>query len=165
MSGCKPAQTTLGGATKKFTTTTNASRVSVSVVLHAKLLIHHHPQLFSQPTTAKMSDGEVEVASSAYEVLPKEVLAEVGSVKLFSTSIPRNSQFRPQFEMPSTTENTIQGTTLLTYCQLQTAGATKMLRSGTSPSRKTTISNFATTTRATFRLRRTESLGGRRFRA
>jgi small subunit ribosomal protein S5e len=36
-----------------------------------------------------MSEGEVEVASSAYEVLPKEVLAEVGSVKLFSTSSPR----------------------------------------------------------------------------
>jgi len=33
-----------------------------------------------------MSEGEVEVASSSYEVLPKEVLAEVGSVKLFSTS-------------------------------------------------------------------------------
>lgn len=33
-----------------------------------------------------MSEGEVEVAPSSYEVLPKEVLAEVGSVKLFSTS-------------------------------------------------------------------------------
>lgn len=38
-----------------------------------------------------MSEGEVEVASTTYEVLPKEVLAEVGSVKLFSTSNPRIS--------------------------------------------------------------------------
>ncbi len=40
-----------------------------------------------------MSEGEVEVASSAYEVLPKEVLAEVGSVKLFSMSDPRILNF------------------------------------------------------------------------
>lgn len=33
-----------------------------------------------------MSEGEVEVPSGSYEVLPKEVLAEVGSVKLFSMS-------------------------------------------------------------------------------
>ena len=39
-----------------------------------------------------MSEGEVEVASSAYEVLPKEVLAEVGSVKLFSTSNLRTTR-------------------------------------------------------------------------
>ncbi len=39
-----------------------------------------------------MSEGEVEVASSSYEVLPKEVLAEVGSVKLFSTSNPRTTR-------------------------------------------------------------------------
>lgn len=58
---------------------------SVVVVLHAKLPIHHHLQRFSQPTTANMSEGEVEVATSSYDVLPKEVLAEVGSVKLFST--------------------------------------------------------------------------------
>jgi hypothetical protein len=33
-----------------------------------------------------MSEGEIEVeAVSGYEVLPKDVLAEVGSVKLFST--------------------------------------------------------------------------------
>jgi small subunit ribosomal protein S5e len=32
-----------------------------------------------------MSEGEIEVeAVSGYEVLPKEVIAEIGSVKLFS---------------------------------------------------------------------------------
>lgn len=66
------------------------------VVLHAKLPIHHHLQLFSQPTTANMSEGEVEVATSSYDVLPKEVLAEVGSVKLFSTFNLRIAQVRPQ---------------------------------------------------------------------
>jgi len=35
-----------------------------------------------------MSEGEVEVAQPQYDVLPKEVLAEVGSVKLFSTLHP-----------------------------------------------------------------------------
>ena len=33
-----------------------------------------------------MSEGEIEVeAVSGYDVLPKEVVAEIGSVKLFST--------------------------------------------------------------------------------
>lgn len=36
-----------------------------------------------------MSEGDVENVSG-YEVLPKEVLAEVGSVKLFSTYNPHN---------------------------------------------------------------------------
>lgn len=48
-----------------------------------------------------MSEGEVEVASSSYEVLPKEVLAEVGSVKLFSTSQSRSLQIRPQIDAPA----------------------------------------------------------------
>lgn len=43
-----------------------------------------------------MSEGEVEVPSGSYEVLPKEVLAEVGSVKLFSTSSPHILQFEPK---------------------------------------------------------------------
>jgi hypothetical protein len=43
-----------------------------------------------------MSEGEVEVSSGSYEVLPKEVLAEVGSVKLFSTSDPHILQFDPK---------------------------------------------------------------------
>jgi len=99
VSGCRPAQTTPGGATKKFTTTrTQAFCVDV---LHAKLPIHHHLQLFSQPITAIMSEGEVEVASSSYEVLPKEVLAEVGSIKLFSTSQSRTLQIRPQIDAPA----------------------------------------------------------------
>jgi len=31
-----------------------------------------------------MSDGEVEVETSSYQVLPKEVTAEIGQVKLFN---------------------------------------------------------------------------------
>ncbi len=35
-----------------------------------------------------MSDGEIEVeAVSGYQVLPKDVVAEIGSVKLFSMSM------------------------------------------------------------------------------
>ena len=38
-----------------------------------------------QPTTANMSDsGEVEVETSGYQVLPKEVTDEIGSIKLFN---------------------------------------------------------------------------------
>jgi hypothetical protein len=42
-----------------------------------------------------MSEGEIEVeAVSGYEVLPKEVIAEIGSVKLFSAYIPNCSSPR-----------------------------------------------------------------------
>ena len=42
-----------------------------------------------------MSEGEVDVAAvSQYEVLPKEVLAEVGSVKLFSMFTLEVAQWR-----------------------------------------------------------------------
>jgi len=71
---------------QKIVDHTPASPQSV-VVLHAKLQSITTFSFRSQPTTANMSEGEVEVASAAYEVLPKEVLAEVGSVKLFSTSM------------------------------------------------------------------------------
>jgi len=57
-----------------------------------------------------MSEGEVEVASSTYEVLPKEVLAEVGSVKLFSMSISvAHIEFRTSDRCIST--NTVPGAT------------------------------------------------------
>jgi len=41
-----------------------------------------------------MSEGDVENVSG-YEVLPKEVLAEVGSVKLFSTYNPHTTNTHP----------------------------------------------------------------------
>lgn len=45
------------------------------------------PEHVASARITKMSDGEVEVeAVSGYQVLPKDVLAEVGSIKLFSTS-------------------------------------------------------------------------------
>jgi hypothetical protein len=87
----------LGGATKKIHDHSNRlqqdrtlSKLS-SVPLHAKTSIQPTTtfSLRSQSATAIMSEGEVEVGNTAaYEVLPKEVLAEVGSVKLFSTFDP-----------------------------------------------------------------------------
>jgi hypothetical protein len=94
---------------------THSSLLCVDV-LHAKLPIHHHLQLFSQPITANMSEGEVEVASSSYEVLPKEVLAEVGSIKLFSTSISRPLRARPQTDASAAKSHFRDPT--LTWCQL-----------------------------------------------
>ena len=81
-----------------------------------------------------MSEGEVEVASTTNEVLPKEVLAEVGSVKLFSTSNPRisaTSKIRIKNRCIATVGDFSDP--LLTVHQLQTAGATRMSRFGTSP--------------------------------
>lgn len=78
-----------------------------------------------------MSEGEVEVASSAYEVLPKEVLAEVGSVKLFSMLGPRILNFEAQIDALRQKNDAREP--MLIFCQLQTAGATRMSRSGISP--------------------------------
>lgn len=36
-----------------------------------------------------MSDGEIEVETSNYQVLPKDVVSEVGSVKLFNRCMSR----------------------------------------------------------------------------
>ena len=42
-----------------------------------------------------MSDGEIEVETvSGYQVLPKDVVAEIGSVKLFSTPMPPESKYQ-----------------------------------------------------------------------
>ena len=42
-----------------------------------------------------MSDGEIEVETvSGYQVLPKDVVAEIGSVKLFSTPMPPESTYQ-----------------------------------------------------------------------
>lgn len=71
-----------------------------------------------------MSEGEIEVeAVTGYEVLPKEYIQELGSTKLFSTSnCSRRSENR----------DSTRGNWLLTALS-QTAGATMMSRSATSP--------------------------------
>ena len=49
----------------------------------------------SPAIAAKMSDGEIEVETvSGYQVLPKDVVAEIGSVKLFSTPMPPESTYQ-----------------------------------------------------------------------
>jgi len=42
-----------------------------------------------------MSEGEIEVeAVSGYDILPKEVVAEIGSIKLFSAYSPNCNSIR-----------------------------------------------------------------------
>jgi hypothetical protein len=71
-----------------------------------------------------MSEGEIEVeAVTGYEVLPKEYIQELGTTKLFSTSNRSRS---------SVNRDSPRGNWLLTNLP-QTAGATTMSRSATSP--------------------------------
>ena len=83
MNGPPPATSKPSGATKKFTTP--ISRILV-LLFTPKTSIHQQtPRILAVGRYNKMSEGEIEVeAVSGYEVLPKEVIAEIGSVKLFS---------------------------------------------------------------------------------
>jgi len=81
----------LSGATKKFTVNTTSGHILPITPTSTHYHLEVSPTI--QPRN-KMSEGEVDVAAvSGYEVLPKEVLAEVGSVKLFSTFFPDRMRF------------------------------------------------------------------------
>lgn len=116
--------TTWGGATKKFprrpVTLRSPNDHPFDVILSELTANFTTNYLQSGHRTAiKMSEGEVDVAAvSQYEVLPKEVLAEVGSVKLFS--------------MFSTVLRKVHMGVVMLTLRPQTAGATRMSRSGIS---------------------------------
>ncbi|KAJ4373307.1 hypothetical protein N0V83_003601 [Neocucurbitaria cava] len=67
------------------------------------------------PTTATMSDGEIEVESpSGYAILPKEVTDEIGSVKLF------NKARKPRTLEPHAMLTVCSGPTRSDYIQIRT---------------------------------------------
>ncbi len=80
-----------------------------------------------------MSEGEIEVeAVSGYEVLPKEVVAEIGSIKLFSTFFAQIRDAHP-WRGVHTGRHKNWNFLLTALTNLQTDGATRMSRSVISP--------------------------------